>query len=104
MIKNGNFEAILSDNSLNFNKEKNLPPVFHDLETLINTFSSKKSPKETRWILTTSGTTGKPKLVSHTLSSLTRTTKTDLERGSNIRWECFMTIQDLQVCRYYYNQ
>ena len=86
LAKSGNFEAILCDDSLNLDKVKNLPPVFHDLETLINTFSSRKPPKETRWILTTSGTTGKPKLVSHSLSSLTRTTKTDLERGTNICW------------------
>ena len=86
LAKNGNFEAILCDDSLCIDKVKNLPPVFHNLETLVNTFSSKNLPKETRWILTTSGTTGKPKLVSHSLSSLTRTTKKNLERGSNISW------------------
>ncbi len=86
LAKNGNFEAILCDDSLCIDKVKNLPPVFHNLETLVNTFSSKNLPKETRWILTTSGTTGKPKLVSHSLSSLTRTTKKNLERGSNICW------------------
>jgi len=86
LAKKGNFEAILCDESLNLNKIKNLPPIFYDLEALADTFSSKKSPRETRWILTTSGTTGKPKLVSHTLSSLTRTTKIDIKRGPNIRW------------------
>ena len=40
----------------------------------------------TRWVLATSGTTGQPKLVSHTLRSLTRTTKRDLERGSAFAW------------------
>ena len=29
----------------------------------------------TRWVLATSGTTGKPKLVSHSLGGLTRTSK-----------------------------
>ena len=86
LAKSWDFEAILCDNSLEIKKVKNLPPVFHDLETLINNFNSRKLSTETRWILTTSGTTGKPKLVSHSLSSLTRTTKTDLKRGSNIRW------------------
>jgi acyl-CoA synthetase (AMP-forming)/AMP-acid ligase II len=40
----------------------------------------------TRWILTTSGTTGIPKLVSHSLKSLTATTKVDLHRGAEFRW------------------
>ena len=86
LAKSGNFEAILCDDSLNLNKVKNLPPIFHDLKILANSFTARKIPNETRWVLTTSGTTGKPKLVSHTLSSLTRTTKIDPIRGINIRW------------------
>ena len=38
----------------------------------------------TRWVLPTSGTTGEPKLVAHTLASLTRTAKHDLRRGQAI--------------------
>ena len=86
LAKSGNFEAILCDDLLNLDKVKNLPPIFHDLKILANSFTARKIPNETRWILTTSGTTGKPKLVSHTLSSLTRTTKIDPIRGINIRW------------------
>lgn len=40
----------------------------------------------TRWVLPTSGTTGEPKLVAHTLPSLTRTVKQDLARGQQYRW------------------
>jgi len=40
----------------------------------------------TRWILATSGTTGVPKLISHTLTSLTRTMKRDTRRGSTYTW------------------
>ncbi|QDV42292.1 Long-chain-fatty-acid--CoA ligase [Stieleria neptunia] len=40
----------------------------------------------TRWILPTSGTTGRPKLVSHTLASLSRSVKSDLERGKEFVW------------------
>jgi acyl-CoA synthetase (AMP-forming)/AMP-acid ligase II len=39
-----------------------------------------------RWVLPTSGTTGEPKLVAHTLASLTRTAKHDLTRGQEYRW------------------
>lgn len=40
----------------------------------------------TRWILPTSGTTGTPKLVSHTLQSLARAMKTDKSLGQGFRW------------------
>lgn len=38
------------------------------------------------WVMTTSGTTGQPKLVAHTLDSLTRTTKRDQARGRGQIW------------------
>ncbi len=38
--------------------------------------SSRTSPIETEWVLATSGTTATPRLVSHSLGSLTRTTRT----------------------------
>lgn len=40
----------------------------------------------TRWILATSGTTGEPKCVVHSIASLSSTTKRDLEKGSSVRW------------------
>jgi len=40
----------------------------------------------TRWIVPTSGTTGTPKLISHTLQTLTRTAKTNYLSGSSYRW------------------
>lgn len=41
---------------------------------------------QTRWLLTTSGTTGAPKLIEHTLAGLTRTVKRDLLRGAEYKW------------------
>lgn len=41
---------------------------------------------ETSWIMTTSGTTGRPKLVSHQLDSLTRTTRGEINRGKGQVW------------------
>ncbi len=38
------------------------------------------------WILATSGTTGKPKLVSYGLQQLTNSTKTDLSKGPLYNW------------------
>lgn len=41
---------------------------------------------ETQWVLATSGTTGCPKLVQHSLASLTRLTNRDARAGSRQRW------------------
>ncbi len=40
----------------------------------------------TRWVIPTSGTTGKPKLIAHTLQSLTRSVKPPTDRLRRIRW------------------
>src|SRR6185437_12017237 len=40
----------------------------------------------TAWVIPTSGTTGTPKLVAHTLRSLTRTVKSNPEIGHQFRW------------------
>ncbi len=40
----------------------------------------------TQWLLATSGTTGRPKLIGHTLSSLSRTVKRDPDKGSGFIW------------------
>lgn len=40
----------------------------------------------TAWILATSGTTGRPKLVRHDLASLTRTTRPEPDRGAGQVW------------------
>lgn len=41
---------------------------------------------KTKWIVPTSGTTGRPKLYAHTLASLTRTIKGDVEKGRRLVW------------------
>lgn len=41
---------------------------------------------DTAWIMTTSGTTSTPKLVRHSLSSLTRTARLDTDRGRGQIW------------------
>jgi len=41
---------------------------------------------ETRWIIPTSGTTGKPKLVEHLLESLASSIKRDTSRGKGLVW------------------
>lgn len=41
---------------------------------------------ETKWLLPTSGTTGTPKLIPHTISSLSRTVKRDNVKGLSLCW------------------
>jgi acyl-CoA synthetase (AMP-forming)/AMP-acid ligase II len=40
----------------------------------------------TQWLLATSGTTGRPKLIGHTLASLSRSVKRDIEKGRGFVW------------------
>ena len=52
-------------------------------------FSEAKVESEseaTQWLLATSGTTGRPKLIGHTLASLSRSVKRDLEKGRCFVW------------------
>jgi acyl-coenzyme A synthetase/AMP-(fatty) acid ligase len=44
------------------------------------------SPIRTAWVLSTSGTTGTPKPVCHSVASLTHTSKIDFQRGTSSRW------------------
>lgn len=42
--------------------------------------------KVTQWLLATSGTTGTPKLITHTLATITRSVKRDRIRGAGFIW------------------
>ncbi len=44
------------------------------------------APHATRWLLTTSGTTGTPKIVPHTLAALVGTTRRDPAHGASLVW------------------
>lgn len=68
---NINYEVYLEDNILKYNIVGNVLP---------------NDKYETRWIIPTSGTTSSPKLVAHTFNSLTRTTKSNIEKGEKYRW------------------
>ncbi len=49
-------------------------------------FSPQAVAKQTQWVITTSGTTGKPKLISHNLKSLIKTLKYSPVNGDKYRW------------------
>ena len=66
--------------------------VYSDPQLFLQTLSSSTSStpetakKKTKWILATSGTTGTPKLIEHTATTLLRTVKTDVASGSSYKW------------------
>ncbi len=84
----GNCEAILSDahglpdDLLGGMAHFRLPQDFDGLADACG----RQADCETTWVVATSGTTASPKLVGHTLSSLTRTSKLSIERGNGVRW------------------
>lgn len=57
-----------------------------DLNECLTESLEKESFVETHWVIPTSGTTGTPKLVSHTLKSLTRTVNTNTQKGREYKW------------------
>lgn len=48
--------------------------------------NSHSKVEQTRWLLATSGTTGSPKLIEHTLATLSFTAKRDISRGADFVW------------------
>lgn len=67
------YEVSLENNILVLNK-------IGDYDIGINNYT------ETKWLIPTSGTTSDPKLISHTLKSLTRTSKKDISIGLKYIW------------------
>ncbi|WP_347267866.1 AMP-binding protein [Paracoccus sp. (in: a-proteobacteria)] len=61
-------------------------PVLADAATLAGLALPRRDIARSDWVMTTSGTTGQPKLVAHGLESLTRTTRRDQDRGRGQVW------------------
>lgn len=67
-----NYEALLDNGILVLN--------------LVKKPSTALTSGQTEWVIPTSGTTNVPKLVAHTLDSLTRTAKSNVDVGKNFVW------------------
>ncbi|WP_198144906.1 AMP-binding protein [Pseudorhodobacter aquimaris] len=61
-------------------------PVSEVLEMAPGQPGSSITPCKTEWIMTTSGTTGRPKMISHTLESLSRTVSRPTEGAQQNIW------------------
>lgn len=85
------FDAIICDDPADFGEVAGTPRIFNGLEQFRQNYSKHsqtpvQSSAQTRWLLTTSGTTGQPKMVSHSLHSLTKSTRIDIQRGQTQVW------------------
>jgi acyl-coenzyme A synthetase/AMP-(fatty) acid ligase len=60
---------------------------------IVSAASNRNSPVQTDWILLTSGTTGVPKLVLHTLASLTGAIQTRGASNDRVVWSTFYDIR-----------
>lgn len=72
-------------------KKTNNTLIFNDYHLFITAISDLRSAENfdndaCEWFITTSGTTGTPKLIKHTFSSLTKTTKVDYKKGKDVIW------------------
>lgn len=89
LIEDSGVEFVISDSCQDL---KNLVevPVFSNLREALEAYSDDAfvdlEEVDTSWVVCTSGTTGQPKLVSHSLHSLTRTSKNNKEKGEGQVW------------------
>jgi acyl-CoA synthetase (AMP-forming)/AMP-acid ligase II len=63
-----------------------LPPSLLGVTSAASSHLAPAEDVATEWILPTSGTTRTPKLVVHSLETLSRTVKRDIVKGSVLRW------------------
>ena len=93
VIATAEVDAIVSDEA---SLDAKIPGVrcFVTCSTKLTRADSDRSEShQTEWILLTSGTTGMPKMASHTLSSLTGAIKGDGKRGDGVVWSTFYDIR-----------
>jgi acyl-coenzyme A synthetase/AMP-(fatty) acid ligase len=93
VIETAGIDAIVSDQSM-LRLGSRRPMLFSPCSgTISPTDYNRTAPYETEWILLTSGTTGLPKLVVHTLSSLAGAIKPRNKNAAPAVWSTFYDIR-----------
>jgi len=93
VIAKAGVDAIVSDQNT-----RDLPPLGVPLHvtctpTIVPDAATQPGGRRTEWILFTSGTTGIPKMVVHTLASLTAAIKPRAQRDGRLVWATFYDIR-----------
>jgi acyl-CoA synthetase (AMP-forming)/AMP-acid ligase II len=91
VIATAQADAIVSGPHRSF--ARGLPLQVTCSPTIVPTQVPPAGRHRTEWIMLTSGTTGAPKMVVHTLESLTAAIKSDPDRKSSIVWGTFYDIR-----------
>ena len=68
-------------------------PLFVPTAGIVSCVHDRSAQQQTEWVLLTSGTTGNPKLVVHTLASLTGAIEDGKPAGSGVTWSTFYDIR-----------
>lgn len=82
IAEQGGFDAVLGEGA-------GVVPRFQEYDSLVGFLrdsAGEVAPQSTNWVMTTSGTTGTPKLVSHFLKTLTSSTKISEQAMQGVRW------------------
>lgn len=77
VLASPHFESAILNELFSLSQSDNLISNINQIKELDRPGVENETGLVTDWIMTTSGTTGRPKLVSHKLDGLTRTTRTD---------------------------
>lgn len=87
-FKSGAFNVVYTDCSDVLEGFEKHAPAFNNLTALIESLGDPSKPKKVAsdWILSTSGTTGRPKLVQSNLKSMTRTVKSSSPNNQTYNW------------------
>jgi acyl-coenzyme A synthetase/AMP-(fatty) acid ligase len=92
VIERGDVDAIVHDG--------HVPPAASDIPLSVRCASTIESSTEvipascvTEWVLLTSGTTGAPKLVVHSTSTLTPPTSGTVQQGDDVVWGTFYDVR-----------
>lgn len=93
LIEKAEVEVIVSDSDFHSAGLPEAIPSVRVSATVSPSNSVEVEPDSTEWVLLTSGTTGKPKMLVHSLDALTGAIKTGVQASSEAVWGTFYDIR-----------